>query len=67
MNTPLTAHVAYWASIVKADVTKGRTLQRAASDVFMAVMMMGRGKAEAMRVAEGAVEWAGFSTSDVKW
>ena len=63
----LDANNGYWASVVKSDVAKGRTLQQAASDVFTCMLMMNRGTVDAMQTASAAVYFAGFNVSDVNW
>lgn len=63
----LDANNGYWASVVKSDVSKGRTLQQAASDVFTCMLMMNRGTSAAMRTAMAAVYFAGFKVDDVRW
>jgi hypothetical protein len=67
MLYPLTEHNGYWASVIRADMANGRTAQRACSDVFRAILMMGRGKREALNVTQQAAYFAGVAADAVRW
>lgn len=68
MLYPYTAHNAYWAKIIKQDMAKGRTAQRACNDVFAAIMMMGRFTVnEAMNLTSQAAYHADLKLSEIKW
>lgn len=57
----LNEHNGYWSQIIKADIAKGRTAQTACNDVYRAILMMGRGLKEAMKVTVEAAYFAGVS------
>lgn len=63
----LTEHNGYWASGMQADMAKGRTAQQACNDTFKAILMMGRGKDEALRVTIEAAYFAGIPAESVNW
>lgn len=67
MTYALTQHNGYWAQVMRADMAKGRTAQTACNDTFKAILMMGRGKQEAMQVTQEAAYFAGINSADVKW
>ncbi len=58
---PLTEHNAYWANILRQDIAAGKTMQQAAHDVWLCVMMMGRGVDEANNIKAQAVYWSGLT------
>lgn len=60
-------HNAYWASVMTADLAKGRTAQRTCNDTYRAILMMGRGTEEAMRVTQAAAHFAGIDPNSVNW
>ena len=63
----LDAHNGYWSQVIRADMAKGRTAQRACNDAFRAILMMGRGKAEALKVTQAAAHFAGVKSGAVNW
>lgn len=67
MTYALTQHNGYWASVMRADMAKGRTVQTACNDTFKAILMMGRGQREAMEVTQQAAYFAGIDSAAVKW
>ena len=67
MTYSLNQHNGYWASVMRGDMAKGRTAQTACNDAYRAILMMGRGQQEAMRVTQEAAHFAGIDSADVKW
>lgn len=67
MTYALTAHNGYWAQVMRADMAAGRTAQRVCNETFKAILMMGRGKDEAMRVTQEAAYFAGIDSASVNW
>ena len=63
----LDAHNGYWSQVIRADMAKGRAAQRACNDAFRAILMMGRGQSEAMRVTQAAAHFAEVPAESVKW
>ncbi len=56
MTYSLNQHNGYWASVMRGDMAKGRTAQTACNDTYRAILMMGRGQQEAMRVTQEAAQ-----------
>lgn len=63
----LTAHNGYWAQVMRIDMASGRTPQRVCNETFKAIMMMGRGKDEAMRVTMESAHFAGIDGNSINW
>lgn len=67
MTYALTQHNGYWSQVMRGDMAKGRSAQRVCNDTFRAILMMGRGTQEAMRVTQEAAHFAGIDATQVKW
>lgn len=65
----LTEETAYIASLIKADVAKGRTLQRAVVDArdVLTLSNYKRTLSSCIAILSAAVHFAGFEVSNVKW
>lgn len=63
----LTAHNGYWAQVMRADMAAGRSAQRVCSETYKAILMMGRGPKEAMRVTMEAAHFAGIDANTINW
>lgn len=64
----LTQERAYWASVIRADMAKGSTAQRACADAFKCHLMSGRFTPnEALVEVQACAHFADVSPEAVQW